>query len=91
MKRRHCGVGLLLLLLALPALGQYGPRGEHGGFRVQQGGGRDGQGWKGREAAPPPRRDERTGGQRLTPEQREQLRRDLDRANREIYHRKRRD
>jgi hypothetical protein len=91
MLRRGC-LGLLLFALALPAVAQRAPWGEAGGLRTQQGAGRDqGSYKKGREATPPPRRDDGGGGQRLSPEQREQLRRDLDRANREIYHRKRRD
>lgn len=63
----------------------WGDRGD--GMRLQ----REGPPWKKerdlRDARP---RDDGRGG-RMTPDQREQLRRDLDRANREIYHRKRRD
>jgi len=60
--------------------GQYAKKKGQGEYK---GGGKD---YRREKGGPPPRRDERHQG-RMTDEQRRDLHRDLDRANREIYRR----
>ncbi len=85
MIRRAAAAGafLLLLLSALPAQAFPGGKVGFGGWgQAQQ---RPQQPQRERQYQPPPRRQEgERGGQRMTPDERRQLRRDLHDANRDL-------
>ena len=96
MNRRRGAVALLLLALAASLPAHAFPGARHGGWmqvREQPQGPHRDRGGRGDRDHAPPRRDygDPQGPQRMTPDERRQLRRDLRDAGRDIYPQRRDD